>query len=468
MGRWGRILRLQIQLWRFCIGRLHHNNVAAMSAALSFRTIFALIPTIVLVVVVMRSVGMLEQGKQSLRQFLAASGFDQIALIRDEAAPVPAEPIQVVEEGEQPVETASRDVINIADRIESVVADVEEKLTFGRVGPVGILLLIWTALTLLTTMERSLNRIFGGVRSRPVGKRVLLYWSTLTLGPMALLAAVYLGQQATDAISATLQWKWFLAAASWAGSVCIGILVLAAIYKLLPNTFVDYRYAVGAAVIAVPLWLLAKWGFSIYVVKFVRSGNLYGALGLLPLFLLWLNLSWWIFLFGAQLAHTASNLGELQMAEESPDDVLTGADLLAAAVVVARPFVDGRGPASTVQVADCLRIRTGAAQKLLDHLDNAGVLCAVRGDDDERLYIPARPTESIAISEIVGLAGVSEGGTAGLNGDVPLRESVAATLRRARVALETLTLRDTVALSIPEGDRGPAEGLRSGEVRNSP
>jgi len=92
----------------------------------------------------------------------------------------------------------------------------------------------------------------------------------------------------------------------------MGILLLAALYKLIPNTRVQYRSAFGGALVAVPLWLLAEWGFRMYVGRVVGRGSFYGALGLLPLFLFWVNLSWLIFLFGAQLAHSAVNLSRIE------------------------------------------------------------------------------------------------------------------------------------------------------------
>lgn len=80
------------------------------------------------------------------------------------------------------------------------------------------------------------------------------------------------------------------------------------------------------------LWLVAKWGFAIYVTKLVGTGNLYGALGLLPLFLIWLNLSWLLFLFGAELANAAANLDTMNLEEQAGRTMLGPSDVLAAAV----------------------------------------------------------------------------------------------------------------------------------------
>jgi len=83
------------------------------------------------------------------------------------------------------------------------VARTEEKMTFARLGPVGLVLLAWSAITLLTTMERSLNRIFEAPRSRGLAIRVLYYWSAVTFIPIVLLAGEYVGTVAMQAVQDT-------------------------------------------------------------------------------------------------------------------------------------------------------------------------------------------------------------------------------------------------------------------------
>src|SRR5262245_56815112 len=80
LGRLARFVQFQIRLWRFCAARLHTNNLPAIAAALSFRTIFALIPFLVLAFLAAGALGVIDDSKQSLRSFLEASGFSQIGV----------------------------------------------------------------------------------------------------------------------------------------------------------------------------------------------------------------------------------------------------------------------------------------------------------------------------------------------------------------------------------------------------
>ena len=136
LSNWAKFVRFQIRLWRFCARRLWENNVMAMSAALSFRTIFALIPILVLGFLLMKSFGALEASEQRLHEFLVSSGLEQIA-IGQEVAEMPEK--EGASLSTSPAETK---VINVVDEIEKLVTRIESKLTVGRLGPVGAALLI--------------------------------------------------------------------------------------------------------------------------------------------------------------------------------------------------------------------------------------------------------------------------------------------------------------------------------------
>jgi len=458
LGRWARLLRFQLQLWRHCARRLWENNVTAMSAALSFRTIFALVPALVLAVLVLRSVGALEDSRQSLRRVLEGSGFAQIAVVERTEGTVDAD--GRAEDAEAPDETpvdaddkpSRRRTFNVADEIERMVDGVEEKLTFQRVGPVGAVLLVWTALSLITTLERSLNRVFKAPSSRPLGRRLLLYWSVLTLGPLVSAAAAYGGRWALDVFRSAPGASWLLAAVGWLGPIVVGVLVVAAVYKLLPNTRVRYRSALGGALISVPLWLLAKWGFSIYVSRLVTTGNLYGALGLLPLFLIWLNLSWLIILFGAQLAHTAANLHTMGREREGSGGPL---DYLAVAAVVHLAFRQGEGPIVSAEIASRMDIPVATVERLLAELVRRRIVCVAGPDEDEsmRTYLPERPAERISLLDVLSI----EDGSRKRLGPVDCAPGVAAALDRTvgmtRSALGQATLADVLNA---RGDSGEA------------
>jgi membrane protein len=180
------------------------------------------------------------------------------------------------------------------------------------------------------------------------------------------------------------------------------VLVLAAVYKLLPNTSVRWASAIGGAAVATVLWLVAKWAFGLYVDRLVLKGNLYGVLGVLPLFLLWLYCSWLILLFGAELAHTAVNVEGMRRLELAERTVLGPSDVLAAAIAVAQPYEEGRGPVTLDEVAARLRLPGANVQTLLDRLAGAGLVCTTEDSAAPR-YLPARPPAQIPMLALLDL-----------------------------------------------------------------
>ncbi len=424
-----------VHLWRFCARRLHDNNVMAMSAALSFRSIFALIPTIIVAFLAMKSLGVVEDSKRMLRDFLDRSGLTQIAYV-ERSAPGEATP-----EGPDAPDAAEGPQITVAEKVEALVDKIESQLTVGRLGPVTGIVLVWTALTLLTTVERSLNRIFGAPRPRSLARRILTYWSAVTLGPLALALVSRVGGDVFAAGRNIPVLEWTLGPLGWILPVAAGILLLAALYTVMPNTQVRFLAALEGAAVAVPVWLVAKWGFSMYV-EHVGRQSLYGALGLIPLFLMWLNFSWWIFLLGAEVAYVTANLPRLLRAQQDGDRPITPWHHLAGALVVARAQRTAGGPVEAGDVAKALGLPSGPAETVIVRLCDMGVLVRVAGDGPMRCVL-AMPASRIAVAEVLRTdrPAAAEAPAAG---DPEIAAMVADVRRRSEAGVAGLTVADLV------------------------
>lgn len=423
LSRWTRIVRVQIDLYRLCAQRLHENNLIALSAALSFRTIFALIPLLILAFLTLKAMGVVDDGRRALRDFLHTTGMTQIVAPRDDGlrravddqepfgAFDPPAPALASAPTTAPAEPAATQpvLISVADQIEALVGRVEAQLTIRRIGPIGVLLMIWTALGFLMTLEEALNRIFCAPRNRSVARRILLYWTALTLGPLAIVSVNYLGKLVIDAFAHVPGVSGVALLFGWAAPMLAGMFVVAMLYKLMPNTHVPLRSALWGALLTVPVWMVARWGFAIYVERFVLPGNLYGVLGAIPLFLFWLNISWSIFLFGAEIAYAVNNFDRLR-AEQNAEQLLLGpSDWLSVAAEIARRFVGGAGPPRLDEIAAAARIPAESARRVLDRLVSSGLFCVAGDDDpatplDKRGYTLTRPPERIAVSELLTLA----------------------------------------------------------------
>ncbi|MHC4179448.1 MAG: hypothetical protein ACYSWU_18200, partial [Planctomycetota bacterium] len=184
---WTKFGQTQLRWWLFSARQLHEKNVMAMSAALCFRTIFAMIPTLVLGTLMLTSLGFYEEQRELLHDFFREMGLSSIVY----HAPNGDTDVEgkgtfvTVEESDpdappRPADAGESQDVTVDQKIEEYIDRVEKQLTVGAMGPIGVAVLVWGAMTLLTTIERCMNRVFEAPRGRSLGRRVLLYWSTLT------------------------------------------------------------------------------------------------------------------------------------------------------------------------------------------------------------------------------------------------------------------------------------------------
>ena len=443
VGTVGRSIGSAISLVYPAVRRLHDNNALAMGSALSFRTLLALVPALVLAFVVLRAMGVLPESRQSLRSLLETAGFSQVA--------VAVETTGGDETAATQPQSAPTGLVTAADRIEELAAGVEQKVTLGAVGPVGLVVLIWTAITLLMTLERSLNTIFEAPKSRSLGRSVLLYWSALTLAPLLLLSVNFVLNSAAGKVShINIMWH-IVSFIAWIGPYIVGWFILAALYRLMPNTRISNRTAMIGALVAMPVWMVAKWGFSLYVLKLVVGrASLYGSLGLLPLFLLWMNVSWLVLLFGAQFAYALQDPSRVRRPMGAMKESLGGPHLLAAAVAVAMGYQAARGGASFRQVARRLNMSDQAVHWLLDRLLTAGTLLRTRSTWRSSRYVPARPLDQINLAQLLELGqsphkAMSPSAAERLPFDSDIREAVERLAKLAQPPLERVTLAQAIS-----------------------
>ncbi|MGV7206600.1 YihY family inner membrane protein [Oxalobacteraceae bacterium A2-2] len=171
-----------------------------------------------------------------------------------------------------------------------------------RLSAVGAVALVFTSIAMMNLIERVFNRIWRVRGERRWTRRILVYWAILTLGPLMI------------GVSLTLSSRVFMATSDLVGDIPIlGTLIYTVVslaltvggftllYVAVPNRDVDWRDAAWGGLVAGVAFELAKRGFAIFIVQFPTYSKIYGALAALPLFLLWVYLSWMITLIGALL-----------------------------------------------------------------------------------------------------------------------------------------------------------------------
>ena len=208
------------------------------------------------------------------------------------------------------------------------VSDFAQQAT--RLTAAGLIFLGLTALAMIMTVDRVLNDIWQVRDRRPFSQRVLIYWALITLGPIligaSLSASSYLWALSEDAIARMP--RWLRGLIDFAPVILSG-LAYAALYVFVPNRTVRWRDALIGGFVAAILAEFLKSGFAHYIGRGgVRS--IYGAFAALPLFLLWMYLSWYALLFGAAIAATVPRLWTTRFRDElrAGDDFVTAVALI--------------------------------------------------------------------------------------------------------------------------------------------
>jgi membrane protein len=174
---------------------------------------------------------------------------------------------------------------------------------------IGLGFLTITAVSMMLTIDTALNTIWRVHKPRPLYRRILIYWAILMFGPLLISLSLSLSAYLTSA-SAGLLHKLPLGLGLLIQVVPVALLALgyAALYVYIPNRPVRWKDALIGGVLAAFAFDLAKYGFAIYIARFPTYTTIYGPLAALPLFLLWVYLSWYITLMGAVIAASLPSL----------------------------------------------------------------------------------------------------------------------------------------------------------------
>ena len=177
----------------------------------------------------------------------------------------------------------------------------------GELTAVGIVALVVSLLITLSSVEATFNRIWRVKVARPKFARFMVFWTVFTLG--ALVAATSLALSTRFfalAIFATQPGQWLEHLLLRATPMFIELMGFAAIYRVVPHRTIHWRHAMAGALLAVLLFESVKWGVGAFLGNFTTYGKVYGTLAFVPIFLIWIFLGWVSILFGASFASSMS------------------------------------------------------------------------------------------------------------------------------------------------------------------
>lgn len=211
------------------------------------------------------------------------------------------------------------------DQLIEIITDYISPTVFtgqgsGIINLLAILGLILSAMGVLITAERTFNQIWRVEETRSYIQKITAFWVILTTSPFLILASVYLADYfgPTDAWLDQVSRHFIFFKSLYDQFIVLFVSTFAFALLLIftPSVRVKYRAAAIGGIISAILWEISKKGFVLYIVKVGTVTNFYKQIALLPLFLIWIFLTWIIILLGAQISYSYQNLTVLIKEQE--------------------------------------------------------------------------------------------------------------------------------------------------------
>lgn len=442
LTRGQRTIHLSIDLARHARRLLRENSASTMAAALTYRTIFGLVPMVVMALIVFKAFGGFDDSKEGLTdlvyEYLNLN--IEVAATVDGDPPEDAAPIETDPDGdtEAPEEIDSwisdqidlvfgeEDAIAEAEALEQERANAEMRaridelvgglaegatsISVGSIGVVGMLLLIWAAVGLIITVEKTFNVIFRAPSGRPWHVRIPIYWAMITLGPVLIWASYYISTQLVDAVEHVPVVSTLMGILNHFTALLVTWLLFVLLFKLMPNAQVAIKPAMAGAMVSALCWELMKAALRWYVENAVipsSNAQLYGSLALIPVLLFWVYLSWLVVLAGLQVTHILQTLpahrrGKFAAEKQGNAPSATRDPWLVIPVMsaVAQQFDQGK-TSGIDDIAEQVGAPIATVSKIIDELVGRGLLHRLPNDDGPSDLTLAMPPGKIRIADLV-------------------------------------------------------------------
>jgi membrane protein len=285
----------------------------------------------------------------------------------------------------------------------------------GALGVTGSALLIFVAISMLSRIEDTFNDIWGVARGRAWFMRVMLYWSVISLVPVLLVVALGLATgphlEATKKLLTTMPFvgHYVMPFVFQAAPIVVLCLTFGMIYILIPNTKVRWSAALVGGLVGGILFHLNNVVSVLYVSRVVSNSKIYGSLGLVPVFMIGLYLSWLILLFGAQVAYAYQNRATYLEERQVENINQRGREFVALRLMtlVGQRFLAGEPPPSLVEIGSTLAVPTRLVQQVIQTLCAARLIVEAAGG--EAAFLPARPLETITCHDVLRAMRATQG-----------------------------------------------------------
>ena len=341
-----------IRIWIIAIKEFVDDRCAEKASALTYFSMLSIVPVLAMLFAIAKGFGLEKLLQQQLNTFLSSQ------------------------------EEMINNVLPYAQRM-------LESADGGTITVISLVFLIVTVIQLLMNIEAAFNNMWDIKQSRRWERKISDYVAVILLGPILLIVA------SSATVFVTGQIQSVIAEFEILNPIKSGIffllkllpytlvwLLLFLLYLIFPNTRVKFFPALMAGILAGTLYQLTQWGFINLQFAFARYNAIYGSIVFLPLFLIWLQLSWLIVLFGAEFAYGAQYVNEWSLKSDQLKISLNHKRKLVLLLLyrIVKKFERMEGPMSQSELAGYVNIPRRVVIEICDELERAKLISKLDGD----------------------------------------------------------------------------------------
>jgi membrane protein len=281
----------------------------------------------------------------------------------------------------------------------------------GVIAGIGVIILLWTVMRLLSNIELSFNDIWQIKKSRAMSRKMSDYISLVIIGPVLIAASfsinIFLKQQLATSDETFPLIGYIGPILSFLLSVVPFVfvwVVFMLVYIIMPNTRVKAGSALIGGIIAGTLFQLFQLLYINFQSQLFNYGEVYGSFAALPLFLVWMQISWLIVLFGAEISFANQNVGHYEAESESYNISHHMKSIVTLLIVrlVAVNFRNSDPPLTSSAIADKLDLPVRLVRDILYELTDVGIISeTVTQNIKENAYQPGTDTDQLTISYVL-------------------------------------------------------------------
>lgn len=268
----------------------------------------------------------------------------------------------------------------------------------GLIAGVGVILLIYSVMELLMHIERSFNDIWYIKTERPLVRKFTDYIAIIIFGPVLLIASnsltVYVAAEIrsiTESVEVISFFKGIIFPLLRTLPYLVIWILFTLLYMIMPNISVKLKAAIIAGILAGTAFLVTEWAMIQFQINVSEYNAIYGSFSILPLFLIWLQLSWLIVLFGGELSYAIQNIKEYEY--ERANINYSHQNLRMAGLLImtkiSRKFANNEGATEFSELFNTLKIPQRYLKHVLNTLVESQLASEVISNSTHSSYLPA-------------------------------------------------------------------------------